>query len=55
MNDFDKIVKTPENIKDEIIKDFARDLINEIYKLVALYGKNKTLILQVQWESHFYI
>lgn len=52
MNDFDKLVKTPENIKDEIIKDFARDLINEIYKLVALYGKNEIRrIIENHYES----
>ena len=41
MNNFDKLVKTPENIKNEIIKDFAMDLINEIHKLVALHGKDE--------------
>lgn len=52
MNDFDKLVKTPENIKNEIIKDFAMDLINEIYKLVALYGKDEiTKMIETNYES----
>lgn len=39
MDEFDKLFKTHEQIKDDIVKDFAVDLVNEINKLIVKYGK----------------
>ncbi|WP_156158243.1 MULTISPECIES: hypothetical protein [Paenibacillaceae] len=36
---FDKLVKTEEEIKQDVISDFTSALLSEIQKLVEKYGK----------------
>lgn len=43
MEDFEKMFKTQEDIKSDIIKSFSIDLANEINKLVEKYGKDELI------------
>lgn len=43
MEEFERLLKTTENVKNEVIRSFAIDLADEINKLVEKYGKEELL------------
>jgi hypothetical protein len=40
---FERLFKTDEEIKKEVIRDFASDFMKEVQKLVDKYGKAELL------------
>lgn len=49
---FEKLFKEPEEIRNDIISDFANDFFNEVQKLVEQHGKENFMnMLGCKMES----
>lgn len=44
-DEFEKLLKTHDEIKNDIISDFANGFFNEVQKLVEQYGKEEFMKL----------
>lgn len=48
---FDRLFKTEEEVKNDILADFANELLTEIEKLAAVYGKKELMQMISKYES----
>ncbi|AYV72924.1 hypothetical protein M1D49_00405 [Bacillus sp. PK3-056] len=48
---FDKLFKTEEEVKNDILADFANEFLTEIENLVGMYGKKELIQMISKDES----
>ncbi|MGR6904575.1 hypothetical protein [Lysinibacillus sp. BSL11] len=48
---FDKLFKTEEEVKNDILADFANEFLTEIENLVGMYGKKELMQMISKDES----